>query len=150
MDMLNIDEIQDVWMLASKFHDGQKYGSYNKGEQIEYINHIGSVAYEIIAVSIIEKKINLDLALKCAILHDTIEDTKLTYNEIVDKYGFEVGKGVLALTKDSRITCKKERMMDSLNRIKQCPKEVWAVKIADRITNLYAPPFPRCGKVSLL
>ena len=31
--------------------------------------------------------------------------------------------------------------MDSLSRIKQQPKEVWAVKMADRICNLYAPPY---------
>ena len=32
-------------------------------------------------------------------------------------------------------------MIDSLERIKAQPKEVWAVKMADRICNLYAPPF---------
>jgi len=31
-------------------------------------------------------------------------------------------------------------MIDSINRIKQQPKEVWAVKLADRITNLQEPP----------
>lgn len=31
-------------------------------------------------------------------------------------------------------------MSDSLERIKQQPKEVWAVKLADRITNLQPPP----------
>ena len=35
---------------------------------------------------------------------------------------------------------KSERMQDSLNRIKLLPKEVWAVKLADRITNLQEPP----------
>ena len=32
-------------------------------------------------------------------------------------------------------------MKDSLQRIKQQPQEVWMVKMADRITNLYHPPF---------
>jgi (p)ppGpp synthase/HD superfamily hydrolase len=31
-------------------------------------------------------------------------------------------------------------MPDSLQRIIQQPKEVWAVKMADRICNLYKPP----------
>ena len=31
-------------------------------------------------------------------------------------------------------------MMDSLQRIKKLPYEVWAVKMADRITNLQKPP----------
>ena len=32
-------------------------------------------------------------------------------------------------------------MKDSLKRIKLQPKEVWAVKLADRICNLYELPF---------
>ena len=32
-------------------------------------------------------------------------------------------------------------MRDSLHRIKQQPREIWMVKMADRITNLYHPPF---------
>jgi guanosine-3',5'-bis(diphosphate) 3'-pyrophosphohydrolase len=31
-------------------------------------------------------------------------------------------------------------MKDCLIRIKKQPKEVWAVKLADRITNLQSPP----------
>lgn len=31
-------------------------------------------------------------------------------------------------------------MIDSLNRIMQQPKEVWAVKLSDRITNLQKHP----------
>jgi (p)ppGpp synthase/HD superfamily hydrolase len=34
-----------------------------------------------------------------------------------------------------------EKMLDSLKRIKQQPKEIWAVKLADRIVNLYEPPY---------
>ncbi len=38
----SIDKLQDAWKLASKLHDGQKYGGPNEGDQVEYINHIGS------------------------------------------------------------------------------------------------------------
>lgn len=31
-------------------------------------------------------------------------------------------------------------MLDSLQRIRTQPKELWMVKLADRITNLQAPP----------
>jgi (p)ppGpp synthase/HD superfamily hydrolase len=31
-------------------------------------------------------------------------------------------------------------MVDSLRRIREQPQEVWAVKLADRIANLDAPP----------
>ena len=35
---------------------------------------------------------------------------------------------------------KDQQIIDSLSRIKKLPIEVWAVKLADRITNLQPPP----------
>ena len=32
-------------------------------------------------------------------------------------------------------------MLDSLQRIQAQPKEIWMVKMADRVTNLYHPPY---------
>jgi (p)ppGpp synthase/HD superfamily hydrolase len=141
MTKWSIDTLQDVWHLATRMHDGQKYGGAADGEQIEYINHIGSVTFEILAALSHDDNLNADLAIKCALLHDTIEDTDLSYEKILQAFGSEVANGVLALTKDGTVEGKREKMMDSLSRIRKCPKEVWAVKMADRITNLYAPPF---------
>jgi (p)ppGpp synthase/HD superfamily hydrolase len=138
---MSIDELQDTWQLATKMHDGQKYGGSNQGEQIEYINHIGSVVFEIMTALTYESDMNSNLAIKCAILHDTIEDTDLLYQDILNRFGHEVANGVLALTKNENIEGKREKMLDSLNRIKEQPKEIWAIKMADRIANLYAPPF---------
>lgn len=136
-----IDALQDAWQLATGQHAGQTYGGFEQGEQIVYLNHIGSVTFEIISASFVEKGMNLDLALKCAVLHDTLEDTELSYETLLHKYGKAVAEGVLALTKSQHIVGKREQMADSLQRIKQQPKEVWAVKMADRIANLYAPPY---------
>jgi (p)ppGpp synthase/HD superfamily hydrolase len=47
----------------------------------------------------------------------------------------------MALTKDESLPDKTSMMLDSLERIKAQPKEVWMVKMADRISNLYSPPF---------
>ena len=137
----SIDEIQKIWQLASKLHDGQKYGGYNDGEKVEYINHIGSVVFEIFNAIQSTENINSDLAIKCAILHDTIEDTTLTYESVNELFGHEVACGVLALTKNDEIEGQTEKMLDSLKRIKEQPVEIWAVKLADRITNLYEPPY---------
>jgi len=139
--MWSIDELQEAWQLATKLHDGQKYGGQEEGEQIEYLNHIGSVTFEILAAVDQEKGMNADLAIKCAVLHDTIEDTNLTYDEVRKRFGPAVAEGVQALTKNEEITGKEEKMVDSLQRIRQQPGEVWAVKIADRISNLKAPPY---------
>ena len=84
---------------------------------------------------------NADLAIKCAVLHDSIEDTEQSYEGVKNLFGEEVANGVIALTKNEELVGKETMMLDSLNRIKKQPKEIWAVKMADRICNLYAPPF---------
>ncbi|MDQ1165849.1 HD domain-containing protein [Flavobacterium sp. SORGH_AS_0622] len=137
----SIDEIQNVWQLVSKLHDGQKYGGVSEGERVEYINHIGSVVFEVLNATRLTENMNSDLAVKCAMLHDTIEDTTFDYEKVNDLFGSQVASGVLALTKNDQITDSLEKMLDSLNRIKQQPIEVWAVKMADRISNLYEPPY---------
>ncbi|MBA3681366.1 MAG: bifunctional (p)ppGpp synthetase/guanosine-3',5'-bis(diphosphate) 3'-pyrophosphohydrolase [Bacteroidetes bacterium] len=136
-----IDELQDVWQLATKLHDGQKYGGPKDGEQIEYINHIGSVTFEVINAINNSEDMNAGLAIKCAVLHDTLEDTKFSYEKAKELFGKEVADGTLALTKSNTIESSNDKMLDSLKRIKQQPKEIWAVKMADRICNLYEPPF---------
>ena len=140
-DIWSIDELQEVWQLATRMHDGQKYGGSGHDQQIEYLNHIGSVAFEVMTAVVIQKDLDADLAIKCAILHDTLEDTILTYDDILDKFGPAIANGVQALTKNESLASKREKMTDSLNRIKQQPKEIWAIKMADRISNLQQPPF---------
>lgn len=137
----SIDEIQEIWQLATKLHNGQKYGGSKDGEQVEYINHIGSVVFEILNAIQSTENMNAGLAIKCAILHDTIEDTAVTYEKINELFGPEVACGVLALTKNDKIEGQIEKMIDSLKRIKEQPIEIWAVKMADRISNLYQPPY---------
>ncbi|WP_347053490.1 bifunctional (p)ppGpp synthetase/guanosine-3',5'-bis(diphosphate) 3'-pyrophosphohydrolase [Flavobacterium olei] len=137
----SIDEIQKIWQLVSRFHNGQKYGGSKDGEQVEYINHIGSVVFEVFNAIQFTENINADLAIKCAMLHDAIEDTEFTFENVKDFFGSEVASGVLALTKNDTIEDSQLKMLDSLKRIKEQPKEVWAVKMADRIANLYEPPF---------
>ena len=139
--MWSIDELQEVWQLATRLHDGQKYGGQQEGEQIEYLNHIGSVTFEILNAINHEDGMQTDLAIKCAILHDSIEDTPHSYEEVKELFGEEVANGVMALTKNEELDGKESKMLDSLNRIKNQPKEVWAVKMADRICNLQAPPY---------
>jgi (p)ppGpp synthase/HD superfamily hydrolase len=131
-----------AWYFASVRHTGQKYGSYEEGVQIDYLTHLGKVSMEIIwAISQSNYSYDADLAVQCAILHDTIEDTSTTYEELVSLFGQNVANGVLALTKNDKLPSKAEQMDDSLERIKQQPKEIWMVKMADRISNLYQPPY---------
>lgn len=139
-DTFTIDDLQNIWQKVSILHNGQTYGGQNKNEKIEYINHIGSVVFEIMHTAKNTPNFNTELAVKCALLHDTIEDTNLSIEDLEKEYGLQVKEGVLALTKNTNLE-KQHQMMDSLDRIKVQPKEIWAVKMADRICNLYAPPY---------
>lgn len=137
----SIDEVQKAWQVASELHAGQTYGGPGQGEQIEYITHIGSVAFEILSAMQHTPGMNAGLALTCAMLHDVVEDTPFTYEQVREVFGAEVAAGVLALTKFGHIEGKRAQLLDSLRRIQQQPAEIWAVKLADRITNLYHPPY---------
>lgn len=139
------DWSQDIfvkaWDFASLAHQGQTYGGSLEGQKFEYINHIGSVAMELIWALSHTPQVDGNLAIQCALLHDTLEDTKVTYEELRSNFGDGVAEGVKALTKDESLSTKHDQMVDSLRRIKMQPKEIWMVKLADRITNLSAPPF---------
>lgn len=141
MNTLPIDKLQDIWQLATTLHDGQKYGGPQQGQRIEYLNHIGSVVFEVLNAAAHTPDMDTELALTCALLHDSVEDTAFTPELLLERFGPRVTDGVLALTKNETLPNKHTQMMDSLARIKQQPKEVWAVKLADRICNLYAPPY---------
>lgn len=88
----------------------------------------------------INKNFDIDFAIQLAILHDTLEDTETTLKELETVFGTKVALGVQALTKNKNFTSKRERLLDSLNRINELEKEVGIVKLADRITNLQKPP----------
>ncbi|BAZ11358.1 hypothetical protein NIES4071_31840 [Calothrix sp. NIES-4071] len=129
---------QDNYIKAYKFaahaHQGQLY----PGTEISYIMHLSFVSMEILGALSVEE-CNGDLALQCAILHDTIEDTDITFEQLKSEFGLPVASGVRALTKNASLP-KHYSMQDSLQRIKEQPREIWMVKLADRITNLQAPP----------
>jgi len=94
---------------------------------------------EVIAALNVEDVDNPDFAIQCALLHDIIEDQDYEYEEVNKNFGKKVADGVLALTKNNKLEESKQ-MKDSLERIKQQPREIWMVKLADRITNLQKPP----------
>jgi (p)ppGpp synthase/HD superfamily hydrolase len=96
---------------------------------------------EVVAALAIRSDVeNPDLCVQCAILHDVVEDTAVGADDIAEVFGPEVAAGVRALTKHKSAGDKRAQMVDSLERIKAQPHEVWMVKLADRITNLQPPP----------
>jgi len=129
-----------AWEFAKHKHRGQTYGGRREGEQIPYETHLTSVAAELLSAIGAEPGWDVDFALQCALLHDVLEDTATSFDELAIEFGEPVAGGVAALTKDAALP-PASRMGDSLRRIMLQEKEVWAVKMADRISNLSHPPY---------
>ncbi len=144
------DWSQDLYIQAYRFAAQAHWerAQLVPGTQIPYLMHFSFVAMEVIAALAVESIMDGDLAVQCALLHDTLEDTDVTHNDLTNKFGIKVADAVAALTKDETIAAESKdkwqrkvlQMADSLKRIKSQPKEIWMVKLADRITNLQPPP----------
>jgi (p)ppGpp synthase/HD superfamily hydrolase len=136
-----IKHIQSAFQKAIKFaaEKHAEKGQLVPGTRLPYVVHLSNVAMEIFIAAAHSVDFDLGFAVQVALLHDTLEDTNATVEELSQAFGSEVARGVLALTKNDALP-REDRMRDSLKRIKEARKEVWAVKLADRITNLQAPP----------
>lgn len=128
---------QKAILFAAKKHHAA--GQTLPGTELPYLVHLSNVAMEILIAGSNTLDFDTNFAIQVALLHDTLEDTPTTSAELEQTFGNKVAMAVNALTKNGNLP-KNEKMSDSLTRIRTHPKEVWAVKLADRITNLQKPP----------
>jgi len=96
------------------------------GTNLPYVVYLSNVAMEIFMAAMHTDDFDLEFAIHLALLHDTIEDTETTHEELSVAFGRTIADGVQALTKDATLP-KEQRTMDSLNRIRKMPQEVWAL-----------------------
>lgn len=130
--LYSVERYVDALRFAAERHLSQKV----PGTELPYLVHVVTVASEIIAQLPVLALDDPDLAITCALLHDTLEDTPTTVDELRDRFGAAVAEGVDALTKRDA----PDPMLDSLSRIRKQPREIWIVKLADRTTNMDTPP----------
>ena len=96
-----------------------------------YISHVVRVTL-ILAV---EFGITDDEVLAAALLHDTIEDCNVDYDDIHNQFGETVANWVACLTKDTRLP-NDEREKTYLTALETGPWQVHAIKLADTLDNL--------------
>ena len=127
---LNPETLTKAYNFALKAHEKQK-----RDEGSPYIIHP-------VAVASILTELKLDSAtIATGLLHDTIEDTRATYNTIKDEFGVEVADLVDGVTKISEF----ENQAISNSRAENFRKLILAtskdirvllVKLADRLHNM--------------
>ena len=132
-------DLQSLYQKAITFA-GEKHGDQKvPGTQSSYLLHLSNVAMETMIAAGHTNDFDLGFAVQVALLHDVLEDTSTTFDELQATFGLKIADAVLALSKNEALESQAQ-IPDSLERIKLQSKEVWAVKLADRISNMQAPP----------
>ena len=127
---LNVDKVNKAFSFALEAHQNQK-----RDEGVPYIIHP-------VAVAKILTDLKLDSAtITTGLLHDTIEDTKVTYESVKKEFGEEVANLVEGVTKISAL----ENKASSDSKAENFRKLILAtskdirvllVKLADRLHNM--------------
>lgn len=117
IDMPNMSKLEQAIQLATQLHAGQvdKAGK-------DYIEHPLRVMHSV----------NGDTEKIVAVLHDTLEDTAITFEELENLFGSVIASAVKTLSK-----AEGEDYFDFIKRVKQNPIAV-TVKVADLQDNLDA------------
>ncbi len=100
-------------------------------EASPYINHPIMLA-KILAV---EGGVEEGTVLCAALLHDTIEDTETSYNELAEQFGYEIADVVREVTDDKALP-KAERKQLQIEHAPHLSQAAKLVKLADKIANL--------------
>ena len=132
--------IQKHYQKAIKFAGEKHKDQLVPGTNANYLLHLSNVAMEVLIAFQKEPNFDLSFAVQLALLHDTVEDTETTMEEVRDTFGSKIAQGVSALSKNPAMETKVAMMDDSLRRILETSPEVRFVKMADRTTNLQEPP----------
>lgn len=69
-------------------------------------------------------------------LHDIIEDTKYTYDYLLEKYGKKIADGVLNLSENKNIINYVDRKKEFIRNLEQVDDNILIIEIADKLQNL--------------
>jgi len=110
--------------LALRAHQGQ----VRKEVPIPYITHPRAVA------EILKKYDFSDVVIAAALVHDVVEDTPVTLNDIRHELGGEVARLVAPVTHDDSLSWE-EKKKQYIEAVRAAPDEAKAIAAADKIHN---------------
>jgi myo-inositol-1(or 4)-monophosphatase len=117
--------IREAAEFAAKAHAGMM----RKGSPIPYIYHPMEVALAVSQMTDDEELI------AAAYLHDVLEDTATSAEELRNLFGDRVTALVMAETEDKSKTWK-ERKAHTVEHVKYAPREIKILTLADKVCNL--------------
>lgn len=130
---LNTDLVDRAIIFATQAHQGTE----RRGKGFPYIIH------PLEAMSIVATITNEPDLLAAAVLHDTIEDTEVTYEEIKQKFGEHIANLVVKetdvrTTPDGRKLTWQERKLRDMDNLRNSSREVKIVALGDKLSNMRA------------
>lgn len=137
----HIEQIKKAYAVSAAAHDGQR-----RLEGQKYINHPLSVA-----ALLAEKKLDSSTII-AALLHDTLEDTRITREELAREFGEEIAGLVDSVSKLDRLGFESPQhaQVENLRRLflaAASDVRVILIKVADRMHNLQSVTVHRPEKV---
>ena len=127
----NFDLIRSAFEFADKAHEGQL-----RKDNSPFVTHPLAVA------QIVAEELHLDSeSIAAALLHDTIEDTAATHEQIAELFSPTIANLVEGVSKLTRVhyTSKAEEQMENLRKMLLAMSKdirVILIKIADRLHNM--------------
>jgi pyruvate kinase len=125
--MKSLNRIFSALALAAEKHKYQRRSGYKK---LPYINHLIKVSR-----GLLEKGETEEDILLASILHDIIEDTDVSREELEEKYGAKVAQIVTELTDDMSLPYL-ERKQQQVNNAEALSVEAKKIRIADKASNI--------------
>ena len=114
--------------FAAKAHSQQ----FRKGTRLPYIIHPLEVGNILIEAGC------SDEIIAAGILHDTLEDTAITYEDLVAQFGKEVADLVVGASEPDKADTWENRKLHTINYLKTAPLAVVLVTAADKWSNFRA------------
>jgi GTP diphosphokinase / guanosine-3',5'-bis(diphosphate) 3'-diphosphatase len=131
MENISGSELAQMFKAASFAADKHRSQRRKDSAASPYINHPLALAHILCS----EGKITDPEVLISALLHDTLEDTETSYDEIEREFGAAVASVVAEVTDDKSLP-KAERKRLQVSKAASKSRAAKLVKLADKISNL--------------
>jgi (p)ppGpp synthase/HD superfamily hydrolase len=130
--------VSEAAELAARRHSGQQRKA--RGDE-PYINHLAEVAN---LLSLVDNGNDAELV-AAGWLHDMLEDTETTHEELAHRFGFRVAGLVTEVTDDMSLS-KNERRQRQIADAPHKSAGAKLIKIADKVSNVRARIFPNASR----
>jgi len=124
--MPGLTKLDQAIAFAAKAHKNQE----RKATGMPYISHPFSVAM------LLSQEGCSDEVVIAGLLHDTLEDTEVTYEQLQGEFGSRVAKYVLDCSESDKSKVWKERKRQMIQSIKDVSEEVCLIICADKLHNV--------------